>query len=314
MNAVEVENLTKNYRGNPRAAVDGISFEVRHGEVFGMLGPNGAGKTTTVGVLTTRVRPSGGRVVVEGLDVLREPTRARQVLAVVPQRTNLDRSLSIRQVLHCHAAYHAVPRAERRRRADELLERMGLADRAGDRADRLSGGQAQRVMIARALMHEPRVLFLDEPSGGLDPQSRLFVHERIAELRERGVTVVLTTHQMGEAAKLCDRVAILDHGKVLALDTPGALVRELPSSNTLTLALDSAEGAAAAALAAVETVERVEELPGGRVRLYTSHDPGEVLPTVVKALAGHDLTLAGVEFARLGLEDVFLRLTGRELR
>lgn len=142
-------------------------------EVFGLLGPNGAGKTTTVGVLTTRVLPNSGKAFVEGVDVLAEPTRARELLGVVPQRNNLDRSLNIRQNLLFHATYHGVGRAERNRLADEILERMGLADRAKDRLDYVSGGQAQRVMIARALMHRPKVLFLDEPATGLDPQARL---------------------------------------------------------------------------------------------------------------------------------------------
>ncbi|WP_067140214.1 ABC transporter ATP-binding protein [Microtetraspora malaysiensis] len=320
MNAVEVENLTKKYPGAPQSAVDSLSFQVSSGEVFGVLGPNGAGKTTTVGVLTTRMRPTGGLARVGGVDVAKEPTRVRRLLGVVPQRNNLDRSLSIRQNLLFHAAYHGVRRAERRQRAAELLERMGLAERGDDRLDNVSGGQAQRVMIARALMHEPQVLFLDEPSTGLDPQSRIFVHECVRELKDRGVTVVLTTHQMDEAAKLCDRVAIVDRGKLLALDAPAALVRELPGSTTLTLSLEFAESAESAAedvnaaLTAVETVERVEAMPGGRVRLYTSREPGEILPAVLKALAGHGISLTGLDVAQLGLEDVFLRLTGRELR
>src|SRR5262249_14727203 len=158
----------------PVNAVDGISFAVRPAEVFGLLGPNGAGKTTTVGVLTTRVRPTGGTALVGGIDVVRDPVAARRRLAVVPQRVNLDRSLTARQNLVFHAASHGVPGAERNRRADTLLEQFGLADRGGDKVDRMSGGQSQRLMIARALMHAPQVLFLDEPTTGLDPQARLF--------------------------------------------------------------------------------------------------------------------------------------------
>src|SRR5262249_57811265 len=154
-------------------------------------------------------------------------------LAVVPQRVNLDRSLTARQNLVFHAAYHGVPGAERNRRADTLLEQFGLADRGGDKVDRLSGGQSQRLMIARALMHAPQVLFLDEPTTGLDPQARLFVWDRIRELRAQGVTVVMTTHDMDEAAELADRVGIIDHGKVLALDTPAALTRGLDGQYTV---------------------------------------------------------------------------------
>src|SRR5262249_23665399 len=211
-------------------------FDVEHGEIFGLLGPNGAGKTTTVGVLTTRVRPTRGSACVAGIDVVRDPVRARSALAVVPQRSNLDRALSIRANLIFHAAYHGVPADERKRRADELLEQSGLLDRANQKPALFSGGQAQRVMIARALMHAPEVLFLDEPTTGLDPAARLFVWDRLRELRDRGVTLVLTTHDMHEAAALADRVGIMDHGHPLALDTPAALMRALVGSTTLDLA------------------------------------------------------------------------------
>ena len=261
--AVVVSDLVKRYRRNAPPAVDELSFEVRSGEVFGLLGPNGAGKTTTVGVLTTRVRPTSGAATIHGVDVMADAKRARQLLAVVPQRNNLDRSLNIRQNLLFHAAYHGVSRAERNRRADEILERMGLAQQASARVELVSGGQMQRVMIARALMHRPKVMFLDEPSTGLDPQARLFVHERVAELHEDGVTVVLTTHDMDEAAKLCDRVGIVDHGKLLALDTPSALTRGLPGSTTLTVVVDLADVAGdlvAEKLSAIEGIERVERI------------------------------------------------------
>src|SRR5919206_1827743 len=242
--AAEVRSLEKRYPRSPVNAVDGVSFTVERGEVFGLLGPNGAGKTTTVGVLTTRVRPTGGTASVGGVDVVREPVLARSRLAVVPQRSNLDRSLSIRDNLIFHAAYHGVPSHERQARADELLEQFGLLDRAHVRPDFFSGGQGQRVMIARALMHAPRVLFLDEPTTGLDPAARLFVWDRLRELRDRGVTLVLTTHDMDEAAALADRVGIMDLGRLLALDTPDALMRTLQGRTTLELATDGPAGEA----------------------------------------------------------------------
>src|SRR6185437_15793997 len=232
----------------------------------------------------TRVRPTGGRAMVGGVDVMRDPVRARQQVAVVPQRSNLDRSLSIRDNLIFHAAYHGVPARERERRADDLLEQFGLLDRAGDKPDFFSGGQGQRVMIARALMHAPQVLFLDEPTTGLDPAARLFVWDRLRELRDSEVTLFLTTHDMDEAALLADRVGIMDHGKLLALDTPGALISSLEGEGTLELTADRpADGAVVDALAALEGVERVETVqvadengvPGAppvsgplRVRLY----------------------------------------------
>src|SRR3712207_2744742 len=238
--AVEVTELVKRYPGRPVDAVSGVSFTVDRGEVFGLLGPNGAGKTTTIGVLTTRVLPTGGTARVAGVDGAADPVTARRRLSVVPQRSNLDRSLTARQNLVFHAAYHGVGRAERNRRADELLERLGLGDRGGDRVDDYSGGMAQRLLIARALMHAPQVVFLDEPSTGLDPQARLFVWDRVRELRDGGVTVVLTTHDMDEAATLSDRVGIMDHGRLLALDTPTALTRSLPGSATLDIDVERA--------------------------------------------------------------------------
>lgn len=261
--AVCVDDLKKIYRKDAPPAVSGLSFSVFPGEVFGLLGPNGAGKTTTVGILTTRVRPTSGRAVVAGANVMTEPRRARQLLAVVPQRVNLDRSLTIRNNLLFHAAYHGVRRAERTARADELLQKMGLAEQADSRVDWLSGGLAQRVMIARALMHRPAVLFLDEPTAGLDPQARVFVHDRIADLREEGVTVVLTTHDMDEAEKLCDRVGIIDHGSLLVLDSPAALMRDLPGGTTVTIAVtaDSPDRQKlAAAIKEINGVDRVEEI------------------------------------------------------
>lgn len=348
---VVVSDLVKRYRRGAPAAVDELSFSVHEGEVFGLLGPNGAGKTTTVGVLTTRVRPTSGTGTVCGVNVVADAKRARQLLAVVPQRNNLDRSLNIRQNLLFHAAYHGVGRAERNRRADEILERMGLAKQANARVDFVSGGQMQRVMIARALMHKPRVMFLDEPSTGLDPQARLFVHERVAELHEDGVTVVLTTHDMDEAAKLCDRVGIVDHGKLLALDTPEALTKGLPGSMTLTVVVELGDVAAelvAERLETIEDVERVERisasggapagmLPGmppgmmpgmppgmpggapadsgtGQFRLYTSVDAAAALPPVLTLLGSLGCDVRDLSIGTPSLEDVFIHLTGRELR
>lgn len=228
MNVVEVRDLVKRYPRSrtPGNAVDGVSFTVQTGEIFGLLGPNGAGKSTIVGVLTTRIRPSGGYAAVAGSDVQRDPVTARSRLAVVAQSPNLDRSLTPRQNLSFHAAYHGMRRAQRRDRSAEILETFGLTDRADDKLLKLSGGMIQRLMIARALMHDPEVLFLDEPTTGLDPQSRLFLWEQVGRMRKRGVTIVLTTHDMGEAAALCDRVGIVDHGRMLALDSPANLLTD----------------------------------------------------------------------------------------
>jgi ABC-2 type transport system ATP-binding protein len=317
--AVEVHDLVKRYPKSATGnAVDGLSFRVERGEVFGLLGPNGAGKTTTVGVLTTRVLPTGGRAAVAGLDVVADAVAVRSRLAVVPQRVNLDRSLSVRNNLVFHAAYHGVGRGERARRADEMLERMGLTDKAGALVDELSGGQSQRVMIARGLMHRPEVLFLDEPSTGLDPQARLFVHDQIHELRREGVTIVLTTHDMDEAEKLSDRVGIVDHGRLLALDRPSGLIRGLPGRGTVdaTVAADGVPPAdLVTELSALSGVERVEDLDAGaRLRLYVDTDPATLVGPVVAALGRRGATLTDLSLGEPSLEDVFISLTGRELR
>jgi ABC-2 type transport system ATP-binding protein len=326
--AVEVSELVKRYPKSPVNAVDGISFAVRPGEVFGLLGPNGAGKTTTIGMLTTRVRPTSGRAMIGGVDVAADPVRARSLLAVIPQRSNLDRSISIRRNLTFHAAYHGVPAAEASRRADELLEQFGLLERGDVKPDMFSGGQSQRMMIARALMHEPQVLFLDEPSTGLDPAARLFVWDRLRELRARGVTLILTTHDMQEAAVLADRVGIMDHGKVLSLDTPEALMRGLPGSSTLELSVHVSENGVGPAslvqaleqLGGVEQVESLPEAPNDgqpsqwRVRLYVTGEASELIAPTATLLAERGLAVSGVELGAPSLEDVFIHLTGRTLR
>jgi len=330
---VEVSELVKRYPRSPVNAVDGVSFTVRQGETFGLLGPNGAGKTTTIGVLTTRVRPSGGSARIGGVDVVRDPVEARRQLAVVPQRNNLDRSLSVRDNLIFHAAYHGVPPRERQARADELLAQFGLLERAGAKPEFFSGGQTQRMMIARALMHAPRVLFLDEPTTGLDPAARLFVWDRLRELSEQGVTLLLTTHDMDEAATLADRVGIMDHGRLLALDTPKELMRSLSEETTLELTTETEPGGdVLAALSALAGVERVEPLqsgtdgngaegeqagdgdPGHRVRLYLTSEGAQLVAPAASLLAERGLALSAVKLGSPTLEDVFIHLTGRTLR
>ena len=328
--AVEVRDLVKRYPKSPVNAVDGVSFAAVPGEVFGLLGPNGAGKTTTVGMLTTRVRPTAGTARIGGVDVVRDPVPARAQLAVVPQQSNLDRSISIRDNLIFHAAYHGVPARERVRRADELLDQFGLLDRSGDKPDFFSGGQSQRVMIARALMHAPRVLFLDEPTTGLDPAARLFVWDRLRELRDSDVTLILTTHDMDEAALLADRVAIMDHGHLLALDTPDALIDSLEGEGTLELAADlPADGTVVDALAELAGVARVEPVqvhtengatPQSaldaqplRVRLYLTGDAALLVAPAAAVLAEHGLALQDVKLGTPTLEDVFIDLVGRSM-
>jgi ABC-2 type transport system ATP-binding protein len=321
--AVEVVDLVKRYPKAPTDSLAGVSFEVRRGEVFGFLGPNGAGKTTTIGILTTRIRPTRGHASVAGVDVVADAVGARRVLGVVPQMNNLDRSLSVRQNLLFHASYHGVAKARRIQLADQLLEQFGLSDRSSGRPDDFSGGQIQRMMIARALMHSPAVLFLDEPSTGLDPAARLFLWEKVFELKAGGTTVVITTHDMDEAATLSDRVAIIDHGTLLALDTPHALVRGMTGERTLDCTIEPGPATDAVvveeAVGSLDGVSQIEQLadPGGngwRLRIYVQGEAAAFVAPVAQTISDSGGRLTDARLGEPNLEDVFIHLTGRALR
>ncbi len=320
---VRVEGLRKRYRAGAEEAVAGVDFTVPRGEVFGLLGPNGAGKTTTIGAITTRVRPTGGRVLVDGIDVVADPVAVKLRIAVVPQLSNLDRTLTAMENLTFHAAYFGMGRRERRERARELLERLGLGGREDEHVNKYSGGMAQRLMIARALMHQPHLLILDEPTTGLDPQSRLFLWDTIAGLRAAGTTLILTTHDMAEADRLCDRIAVIDHGRVIALDTPGGLRRLLPAEHGLELILEGADPTRVfAALPGARAETTAEDDGRWRVRLYGEGDGDGADPSDADQLAARAFATAASAGAHLvalrriegTLEDVFVHLTGRELR
>jgi ABC-2 type transport system ATP-binding protein len=321
---IVVEDLVKTYPGTrktpPVEAVRGIGFEVGAGEVFGLLGPNGAGKSTTLGCLTTLVRPTSGRIAIDGLDIERQPFEVRRRLGVVPQTRNLDRDLSLREMLTFHGAYFAMPRAERTARAGELLRLLQLEEKANVKPATLSGGLQQRAMIARALMHRPRVLLLDEPTVGLDPQTRRRLWELLAQLRADGFTMILTTHYMEEADVLCDRVAIIDHGKILALDTAKKLKGGLPGAHVIDLAVRWRGGTIDPALSGnlegvprVVKVERVEtsELDALHLRLFV--EPGEgVLDRVLSRVRESGGELDHVSLSPPSLEDVYIHLTGKD--
>src|SRR6266446_8522498 len=245
---IAVEDLRKTYQPKTRKgvevkALEGISFEVPRGEFFGLLGPNGAGKTTTIGILTTRVLPTGGVARIEEIDVARNPVAVKRRIGVVPQVNSLDRSLTARDILLFHAEYFGVPKHERESQAQQLLDRFELTERADEKVIGFSGGMAQRLKIARALMHDPAILFLDEPTTGLDPQSRRAMWDLLTELNSKGQTIFLTTHYMEEADQLCRRIAIIDHGKLLALDAPAQLKRSVPGGYLIELQVrDGANG------------------------------------------------------------------------
>ncbi|MGH9164042.1 MAG: ABC transporter ATP-binding protein, partial [Acidimicrobiales bacterium] len=234
---IRTEGLTKTFASG-LTAVDRLDLSVRRGEIFGLLGPNGAGKTTTVGMLTTRVAPTAGRAEVGGVDVVAHPALAKQAIGVVPQTNTLDRALTVSENLYFHGRYFGMTAREAKSATTGALETFRLADRADAETGTLSGGMAQRLMVARAILHRPRILFLDEPTTGLDPQSRLALWEILGELHGQGQTILLTTHYMEEADQLCDRVAVMDHGRILALDAPAALKAALGADSVVRVSAD----------------------------------------------------------------------------
>jgi ABC-2 type transport system ATP-binding protein len=308
---IRTEGLTKVYPGGIKA-VDALDLAVRPGEIFGLLGPNGAGKTTTVGMVTTRIVPTAGRAFVGGIDVVRHPALAKQAIGVVPQTNTLDRSLTVWENLYFHARYFGMPAKAARLAADRTLEQFRLTDRASAEVFALSGGMAQRLMVARAIVHEPHILFLDEPTSGLDPQSRLALWEILRELHGQGQTILLTTHYMEEADRLCDRVAIMDHGHILALDTPAALKRSIDADTIVRVHTDGEPAALAQALRRMEGATHAEPADG-MVRLYLRGVTG-ALPKVVDAAEAAGFAVTDLSIAMPTLETVFITLTGKDLR
>jgi ABC-2 type transport system ATP-binding protein len=309
---VEVQGLKKVFTGKQSVtAVDGLNLSVNEGELFGLLGPNGAGKTTTISICTTRTLPTAGQVRIAGIDVVAHPAVARRAIGVVPQYNTLDRSCTIAENISFHCLYFGFSRAEAKARTAQLLDQFRLSDRAGAYPSQLSGGLAQRVQIARAIAHRPKVLFLDEPSAGLDPQSRLAMWEAVQQLRKEGITVVLTTHYMEEADELCDRVAIIDHGKILVQDTPAALKSSVGAEKVYELHLKDQSGCETLlkSLPAISGVTHTEKIGDG-VRVFTKGDG--MLAEVIAAADPYGLR--DLTINETSLETVFIQLTGRDLR
>jgi ABC-2 type transport system ATP-binding protein len=310
---VEINGLRKVYPGkNPVTAVDGIELHVKAGLIYGLLGPNGAGKTTTISIATTRAIPTAGSVLIDGVDVVARPAIARRSIGVVPQYNTLDRSCSAWENIYFHCLFFGMSNADARARTAELLEQFRLSDRAKAYPQSLSGGLAQRLQIARAIAHYPKVLFLDEPSAGLDPQSRIAMWEAVQALRGQGITVVLTTHYMEEADELCDRLAIIDHGKILVEDTPAALKASIGGDKIYDLRLRDADETTQLTGRLKETagVTGVEPIAGG-LRVLARAQDGLLASIVTTA---NEFGLRDVMTTEPSLETVFIRLTGRELR
>jgi ABC-2 type transport system ATP-binding protein len=309
---IETEGLTKRFPPTT-TAVDGLDLAVHAGEIFGLLGPNGAGKSTTIGMLTTRVTPTSGRAAVGGVDVIARPAVAKQVIGVVPQTNTLDRAMTVFENLEFHGRYFGMSKSEARREAGEFLERVRLSDRASAPVVTLSGGMAQRLMVARAIMHRPQVLFLDEPTAGLDPQSRLALWEILREFHREGQTILITTHHMEEADQLCDRVAIMDHGRILALDTPNGLKRTLGSTCVVRIAASGPLERLVDALRATVPSARSTGIRDGQMRM-TVEDRTDILPRVLAAASDVAVTITDISIEETTLETVFINLTGKDLR
>jgi ABC-2 type transport system ATP-binding protein len=309
---IRCEQLTKLYPGNIMA-VDRLELSVHRGEIFGLLGPNGAGKTTTVGMLTTLVVPTSGSATVACIDVVARPALAKQVIGVVPQTNTLDRSLNVWENLYYHGRFFGMNAKTARAAADQLLVQFRLTNRTKASVMELSGGMAKRLMVARALMHHPPVLFLDEPTAGLDPQSRIALWEILHGLHKEGQTILLTTHYMEEADSLCDRLAIMDHGHVLVIDTPKALKESVSADSIVTVSasgdLDAFARILEERVQGVSKSQRVDST----VQLHVKGIDG-VLPKVFTAAEQAGFNVTDLSVAAPTLETVFISLTGKELR
>jgi ABC-2 type transport system ATP-binding protein len=310
---INTVDLTKVYPGADFRAVDALNLTVHTGEIFGLLGPNGAGKTTTAGMLTTRVLPTSGEAYVGGIDVIAHPAVAKQLQGVVSQTNTLDRQLNVWENLYYHGRLFGMSSRESRAMADELLEKFHLTKWGNASVYALSGGMAQRLMVARSIFHRPAVLFMDEPTAGLDPQSRLALWDILTELNDEGQTILLTTHYMEEADQLCDRVAIMDHGCILALDTPKALKQSVGADTIVTVKTDgSLEELGNLLERELEGVTRLRPVEGG-VEAHVRSGP-RLLPRVINAAERGGFEIADLSITEPTLETVFINLTGKELR
>jgi ABC-2 type transport system ATP-binding protein len=307
------KNAPKEKKKFEVVALDGISLEIRPGEIFGLLGPNGAGKSTTIGILTTRIRPTAGRAFIGEYDVWQQQVPAKRLIGVVPQRPNLDFALTAREILLFHGAYFGQSAREREERSNKLLEEFKLTDRADHMVRGFSGGMMQRLSIARAMMHDPAVLFLDEPSAGLDPQTRLLLWEIVRDYNRKGKTIVLTTHYMDEADALSDRLAIIDHGCIISQGTPPELKSSIPGGYLLRTKFNRIPEPLAADLRVLPGVTEVRTTDGTGADVYADRG-GPLIPLIVNAAQASGAELCDVHIQEPSLETLFLHHTGRSLR
>ena len=308
---VEVEKLTKRF--GDFTAVDALSFAVEHGEIFGLLGPNGAGKSTLIRMLTTLVPPSAGTARVNGFDIARQANDVRQSIGVIPQAMTSDLELSAVENLTIFAKLYGIPREQRKRTIPRLLQEVDLTPWADKPVKMFSGGMRRRLEIARGLVHEPKIFFLDEPTTGLDPVSRVAVWDMLARLkRERDLTIMVTTHYMDEADKLCDRIAIIDHGKLAALDSPLKLKASIPGKNILEVSFSGAPANWAGTLQRLSDVAEVKS-DDNIFRISSNNGPRTTVE-LLEAARGANVTVASLSVQSTTLDDVFVHYTGHQLR
>ena len=310
--AIAVENIVKKY--GDFEAVKGVSFEVAEGEIFGLLGPNGAGKSTLIRMMTTLIPVTAGRALVAGHDVSKDANDVRHMIGVIPQALTSDQDLTVEENLSIYAKLYSVPKAEREKNMAEVLEAVDLTKWRAAQTKTLSGGMRRRLEIARGLVHNPRIFFLDEPTTGLDPVSRIAVWEMLNSLKKnRNLTMLLTTHYMEEADRLCDRIAIVDHGKLVALGTPVELKQSVPGSNVVEVQFNREDDQWKARLEALPGVTEVQSQSAGVYRVLTSHGAQTTMQLVEMATALGEL-LTSLSVQNTTLDDVFVHYTGRQLR
>ncbi|MBI5747271.1 MAG: ATP-binding cassette domain-containing protein [Nitrospirae bacterium] len=311
MPSVETGNLTKIYGKN--RALDNVSFQVEDGEIFGLLGPNGAGKTTLIRILTTILLPTSGSARVAGYDVLSHPSRVRRLIGVVSQAMTSDLDLTARENLNVYGQFFEIPKRERLEKVEYLLDIVGLLEHGNELVASYSGGMRRRLEIARGLIHKPRILFLDEPTIGLDPQSRLVVWDLIRRfIKEDNITLFLTTHYMEEAETICNRIAIIDSGKIVALDSPERLKQEIPGSDVIELRLSGITNGIADSLLAIPGVREVAL--NGLIAKINLDNGAHLLPAIIDELRKYDVAIEDISMRQLTLEDVFIRYTGKSIR
>jgi ABC-2 type transport system ATP-binding protein len=310
--AIQVDGIVKRF--GDFTAVKGVSFAVQEGEIFGLLGPNGAGKSTLIRMMTTLIPITEGRAWIGGHNVETEPDAARQIMGVIPQALTSDINLTVEENLSIYAKLYGVPRAERKRNIDELLEAVDLTKWRKAETRTLSGGMRRRLEIARGLVHSPRIFFLDEPTTGLDPVSRVAVWEMLGKLKaQRQLTILITTHYMDEADRLCDRIAIVDHGDLVALDTPASLKRSVPGNNVIEVQFKTPPGDLEEALRAMDEVTSVQDEAAGMYRVLTT-DGSRTTTALVEAAVRRGIEIKSLTVQNTTLDDVFVHYTGRQLR